>query len=92
MAKAHASALCQARTGKIGLRKFLFSVKVPSVSTPTCQCGEGEQDVAHLFCDCLHERSAPPRAMGLSTPESVREGLRDPKLAPRMAKALVRSG
>ena len=42
MAKAHASALCQARTGKIGLRKFLFSVKVPSVSTRICQCGEEE--------------------------------------------------
>ena len=30
--------------------------------------------------------------MCLLTPESVREGLRDPKLAPRMAKVLVRSG
>ena len=92
MDKAYASALCQARTGKIGLREFLFTMRVPSVMTPMCQCGEGEQNVAHLFCDCLHERSTPLRAMGFPTPGTVQRGLRDPETAPRMAKALVRSG
>ena len=90
--KAHASVLCQARTGKIGLRKFLATMRVPSVPSPECPCGEGTQDVEHLFCECLHPRSSRLRAMGFPTPARVREGLSDPATAPAMAKALTRSG
>jgi hypothetical protein len=36
LTKAQSSILCQARTGKIGLRAFLFSRRVPDVDTPIC--------------------------------------------------------
>ena len=35
--------LVQARTGKIGLRAFLFERRVPDVMTPVCACGDGRE-------------------------------------------------
>ena len=92
LSKAHASALCQARTGKIGLRRFLAAMRVPNVSSPMCQCGEGQQDVEHLFIECLHPQSAELRAMRFPTPAVVRASLGDAAQARAMAKALTRSG
>src|ERR1700735_2340765 len=39
--KAESSLLVQMRTGKIGLRAFLFERRVPDVMTPVCSCGDG---------------------------------------------------
>ena len=41
LTKAQSFVLVQARTGKIGLRAFLFKRHVPIVITPICPCGEG---------------------------------------------------
>jgi hypothetical protein len=46
------SLLTQIRTGKVGLRAFLFEKKVPDVATPWCQCGGGLETAAHLVLDC----------------------------------------
>jgi hypothetical protein len=35
--------LVQARTGRIGLAKFLYSRKVPGVVSAQCRCGAGEE-------------------------------------------------
>ena len=90
--KAHSSILCQARTGRIGLRAFLFQRGVPEVNTPVCPCGEGPQTPEHLFSECLDPRSTPLRAMGYTSPGRVREALSDPKTAARAARALIQSG
>jgi hypothetical protein len=60
--KAESSALVQARTGKIGLKAFLFQRKVPGVPTPLCDCGEAPETVDHLLGGC--EAHEPPRGLG----------------------------
>ena len=90
--KAHSSILCQARTGKIGLKAFLFQRGVPGVTTPICPCGEGPQTPEHLFSECLDPRSTPLRAMGYTSPGRVREALSDTKTVAKVARALIQSG
>jgi hypothetical protein len=48
LTKAQSSLLSQARIGDIGLRDYLFKVKVPEVNTPYCECGRGREIVEHL--------------------------------------------
>jgi hypothetical protein len=65
LTKAQSSLLTQARTGDIGLRDFLFKVKVPGVATPYCECGEGRETVEHLVARC----SIPPKQRTWDTRE-----------------------
>jgi hypothetical protein len=50
--KHESSLLTQIRTGKVGLRAFLFEHKVPEVATPRCPCGDAPETAAHLVLDC----------------------------------------
>jgi hypothetical protein len=50
--KAQSTLLSQARIEVIGLRDYLFKVKVPEVRTPYCRCGEGRETVEHLVVWC----------------------------------------
>jgi hypothetical protein len=50
--KHESSLLTQIRTGKVGLRAFLFERKVPDVASPRCPCGEAPETAAHLALDC----------------------------------------
>jgi hypothetical protein len=50
--KHESSLLTQIRTGKIGLRAFLFDRGVPTVPTPVCSCGSGRETAAHLILWC----------------------------------------
>ena len=52
LTKAQSTLLSQARIGDIGLRDYLFKVKVPEVRTPYCECGEGRDTVEHLVVWC----------------------------------------
>jgi hypothetical protein len=52
LTKAKSSLLTQARTGVIGLRRFLFERRVPGVPTPLCRCGQAQETVAHLVLRC----------------------------------------
>jgi len=67
--KAESSALIQARTGKIGLKAFLFQRKVPGIPTPLCDCGGAPETVGHLLEGC--EAHEPPQ--GLGTPRMLRQ-------------------
>jgi Reverse transcriptase (RNA-dependent DNA polymerase) len=51
--KEESSLLVQARTGRIGLRKFLFLRRVPSIATPYCECGGEEETVRHVVDGCI---------------------------------------
>lgn len=51
--KHEASILLQTRTGKIGLRAFLFERKVPDVTSPLCSCGTEAETPAHLALSCV---------------------------------------
>ena len=47
------SLVFQMRTGKIGLRKFLYERRVPGVEDKECDlCGGGEQTVHHILSMC----------------------------------------
>lgn len=52
LTKAESSLLTQARTGAIGLKDFLFRVRVPRIHTPYCECGRGRETVEHLVVWC----------------------------------------
>jgi hypothetical protein len=69
--KAESSALIQARTGKIGLKAFLFQRKVPGIPTPLCDCGGAPETVGHLLEGC--EAHEPPQ--GLGTPRISKQGI-----------------
>src|ERR1700694_1495367 len=53
--KAESALLTQARTGKIGLAKFLYSRHVPGVLTATCQCQAGQETPRHMALFCTDE-------------------------------------
>ncbi|EAQ83013.1 hypothetical protein CHGG_10831 [Chaetomium globosum CBS 148.51] len=52
LSKAKSTLLVQARTGKIGLRGFLFTRRVPEVVTPVCRCGMARETFKHLVLEC----------------------------------------
>ena len=53
LTKAQSTLLSQARIGAIGLKDYLFKVKVPEVRTPyCCECEEGRETVEHLVVWC----------------------------------------
>ena len=51
-AKPITSILVLLRTEKIGLRAFLYSMKVPSIENPQCVCGQQEETVRHFLLEC----------------------------------------
>jgi hypothetical protein len=56
--KEESALLVQMRTGKVGLRSFLFHRQVPEVITPICRCGQGEETPAHIAAYCTTENTA----------------------------------
>ena len=56
--KVESSMATQMRTGKIGLNHFLWTRRVPGVTSASCPCGWRKQDVKHvlLFCPFYNER------------------------------------
>jgi hypothetical protein len=52
--KAESSALFQARTGRIGLRRFLASVRVPGVESDECLCEGGKETAEHVLLHCAN--------------------------------------
>jgi hypothetical protein len=50
--KAESSALFQARTGRIGLWRFLASVRVPGVESDECLCEKGKETAEHVLLHC----------------------------------------
>ena len=55
--KAESALLVQARTGKIGLGKFLYDRKVPGLETAQCRCGAGFETPRHMVLYCIEEAS-----------------------------------
>lgn len=83
-----ATALCQARTGKIGLNGFLFKSKAFGVYSPLCRCGDAPETVEHLVFHCvlLEERQGKLRQLVgntvlLRSRNDLEEVIRKPPLA-----------
>ena len=56
--KAESSVLFQARTGRIGLRRFLALVRVPGIDSEDCLCGKGKETAEHLLLHCDNRPTA----------------------------------
>lgn len=53
--KAESALLVQSRTGRIGLARFLYSRKVPGITSAQCQCRAGEETPRHMALFCNRE-------------------------------------
>ena len=52
LSKELSSLVVQMRTGKIGLREFLFHRRVPGIVDGRCECRQGNQTVKHILLEC----------------------------------------
>jgi ribonuclease HI len=52
LSKPLSSILVQMRTGRIGLRHYLFSRHVPEIDNDRCQCGQASQTISHVLLNC----------------------------------------
>ena len=80
-AKPITSILVLLRTEKIGLRAFLYGMKVPSIDNPQCVCGQQEETVRHFLLECTQwdrqrETLGPFRNKDLKAILESREGSR----------------
>jgi hypothetical protein len=72
----------QLRTEKIGLRDFLFTRRVPGITSSRCQCGERRQTVAHVLLHCRKLRNLRNQVFGnLRGRHDLRTILNKPQLA-----------
>ena len=91
MWKHESSALIQVRTGKVGLKAFLFQRRVPEIATPHCRCGLGKETPVHLALHCPEEREARERLRAAVAPKPLRSGMDFAAVTtdPETAKAVV---
>ena len=85
--KAESSVLFQARTGRIGLRRFLASVKVPGIESAECLCGKGRETVEHILLFC-NNRPQATWSRGAQFQRLVSE----PASSAQVARQLIQSG
>jgi hypothetical protein len=85
--KAESSALFQARTGRIGLRGFLATMRVPGIESGECLCGGGKETAEHMLLDC-YDRPQAYWSRGARFDKLVSE----PETGARVARQLIQSG
>jgi hypothetical protein len=83
------------RTGKIGLKQFLFRWKVPDVMSAECECGEGNQTVWHVLLACSLFKDLRVEIWGEGRTGKggmdLKEVLNTPKLARKAASFIIRT-
>ena len=91
--KAESSVVVQARTGRIGLAKFLYNCKVPGIVSAQCRCGAGEETPRHMALYCTEEaerrqhlRTGPGRRLDYQQLIGTNSGVR------KLAEWMIRSG
>jgi hypothetical protein len=90
---AERSALIQARTGKIGLNAFLYSVN--RADTARCpRCSEASETVRHVLIDCPGYSELRAQVWGCpqSAPRSVEQALAMTEHARKTARFLLDTG
>jgi hypothetical protein len=89
--KAESSLLVQMRTGKIGLRAFLFERRVPDVMTPVCVCGDGRETARHVAAYCqLEEATRRELPFAMRTHRDFEAAVRDPTRAAYLTRWFMR--
>ena len=81
LAKAESSLAVQIRTEKIGFAQFLHRLRVPAVTSPSCDCGWHSQTTKHIVWYCnlrphrqrmLEEAGTTDYTKAVSTPKGLR--------------------
>jgi len=96
--KVESSVLVQARTGKIGLRHFLFQRRVPEAVTPLCNCSHQQRETAEhlvLRCDNVSEQQRTwlkERAKPLRTSSDFTAALQCPERAELITRWILGTG
>jgi len=86
--RALSSVLVQLRTGKIGLRDYLFSIG--RVESRECPCGWGRQTVKHILIECpIHQRIRLDTIWKGSRVQDLKQILSTPKLAKEAARFVI---
>jgi hypothetical protein len=88
--------IIQMRTGKIGLRHYLYQRGVPDIQDGDCRCGRATQTVRHVLLACplfrnLRQQYLVKPGGGLEGGD-VRTTLNTPRLAVRAAKFMLLTG
>jgi hypothetical protein len=81
------SAGFQASTGRIGLRRFQASARVPEVDSDECLCGKGKETAEHVL---LHCDDTPQRAW--SRGAQFRKLVSEPAVVGQVARQLIQCG
>jgi len=89
--KEESSLLIQIRTGKIGLRSFLFDKQVPEVITPICRCGQDRETPCHVIAHCSIENVARTELpFTMRTSGDYLMAINDPKKVGSLTRWLMR--
>jgi hypothetical protein len=90
MSKPHAAILVQARSGKIGLKSYLYKIK--RADSPNCECDRAEQTVNHIIEECPLFRTTRKELLGRVVIRNAIEVMEDPKRAKLAVQLLLRTG
>ena len=92
MSRPESSVIIQARTGKIGLRDYLY--KINSASSPECSCGYRRQTVHHTLLECpgFNELREEMWAGAGKRETNLTRLLGTPTLAAKASKVLLATG
>jgi len=86
--RALSSALIQLRTGKIGLRDYLHSIK--RADSGECLCGWGRQTIKHVLTECpIYQRTRLNTIWKESRVQDLKQILSTPKLAKEAARFVI---
>jgi hypothetical protein len=89
--KSESSLLVQMRTGRIGLRAFLFERRVPDVMTPVCACGDGRETALHVAAYCpLEEATRRELPFVMRTHRDFEAAVKDPTRAACLTRWFMR--